>query len=157
MFSDRELYREFVDPATGYPCTCCYRWMEIYLPDSARYAQEALVNRQKLADTVPLEVAAKVTRANLRLLEDASDSVRRMPEVQQAAQTMTEQQFAAKLTRDHDQHLETSRRFAVRLSATDHAVVLEELDAVGQECQLASEDRAGQLLAMAIERKLRRG
>ena len=115
LFDDRQLYLLYLDPAHNQPCSCTFRFLECYLPDSARYCQEALVSRQKLHDTIPLEIAQNVTRTNLRLLEGVSDNVRKMPEVQEAAQTMTEKEFASHLSMKHNQHLEAQTHPEVHL------------------------------------------
>lgn len=149
LFDDRELYRLFEDPAHRAPCTCTFRWLEVYLPDSARYCQEALVSRQRLCNAIPLEQATRIPRANLRLLEGVSASVQRMSEVQKQAEIQTEKQFAETLSRDHGQHLESSQRFTVKLSASDYAAVMEALDKVGK--LMGIEDRAGELVALCVD------
>src|SRR5579859_4698755 len=76
LFDEGRLYELYNDPsAPGKVCTCTFRWLQVYLPDSARYCQEALVSRQRLHDAIPLEEAAKMPRANLRILEGVSTSV----------------------------------------------------------------------------------
>ena len=99
LFDERECSTDFFsDPAKNRDaCSCTFRWLEVYLPDSARYCQEALVSRQRLHSDVPLDKAANISRANLRVLEGASESVRRRPDVQEAAQQMTEKQFASQV------------------------------------------------------------
>ena len=149
LFDDRQLYRLFQDPAHHGPCSCTYRWLQVYMPDSARYAQESLVNRQKLCGSVPLEIAAKIPRANLKLLENTTDSVRKQPAVQEAAQTMGEKAFAAKLSKDFNQHLEAKRTLKFTYSEGDAEQVEKFLEAVGQ--LLGFEDKAAQLLAFAID------
>ena len=149
LFDDRQLYLLFTDPAHNQPCSCTFRFLECYLPDSARYCQEALVSRQKLHDTIPLEIAQNVTRTNLRLLEGVSDNVRKMPEVQEAAQTMTEKEFASHLSMKHNQHLEARRTLKFTYSEGDAEQVEKFLDAVG--ILTGFEDHSAQLLAFAID------
>lgn len=121
LFDQRELYRLYVDPQTRQACTCTFRFLQVYLPDSARYCQESLVNSQRLCAAIPLEERAKMPRANLRILEVVSSSVQSMPEIHKAAQEQTEKQFARTLSQKHHQHIEESVRFAVKLSASDNA------------------------------------
>ena len=149
IFDERELYRLYTDPATSQPCSCCFRYLQVYMPDSARYCQEALVNRQRLCNAIPLEQAAKMTRANLRLLEGASESVQRLPEIQKAAETMTERQFAQTLSRDHHQHIEPEVTLRFRYPAGDAETVSKALAIVGEKIGVS--DPAGQLLSWAID------
>ena len=151
LFDERQLYTEFIDPSTKKPCTCTFRWLQIYLPDSYRYCEEALRNRQALHSSVPLEIAAKATRANLRLLESTSESVRKLPEVHEAAVAMTETQFAAKLSVDYDQHLERRETLKITLSAGDMKEVYRALDWIAEKAGLDPADRSGQILAWAID------
>ena len=111
LFDERELFRLILGSSLRIAhAPVRIAGCQIYMADTARYAQEALqVSRQRLHTDVPLEKAANISRANLRVLEGASESVRRRPDVQEAAQQMTEKQFAAKLSRDHGQHIEPRR------------------------------------------------
>ncbi len=150
LFDERELYREFTDPATKRPCTCTYRWLQIYMPDSHRYLEEALKNRQRLAEAIPLEQAAKIPRANLRLLEQASESVQRNPEVHTAAETMPEKQFAQKLSVEYHQHLESKVTLKFKYEAEDAAQVRRYLDWVIGKAELEPGDYQAALLYLAI-------
>ena len=150
LFDERELYREFTDPATKRPCTCTYRWLQIYMPDSHRYLEEALKNRQRLAEAIPLEQAAKIPRANLRLLEQASESVQRNPEVHAAAETMPEKQFAQKLSVEYHQHLEATVTLKFKYEAEDAAQVRRYLDWVIGKAELEPGDYQAALLYLAI-------
>ena len=149
LFDDRKLYTLFDDPAHGGACAGTWRWLEIYMPDTARYCQEALKSRQALAPFIPLEEAAKIPRCNLRLLETASDNVKSSPEVHVAAETQSQTQFAATLSRDYHQHIEASVTLKFKLPAGDAAIVEQALDIVGEKCGI--DDRAGELLAWAID------
>ena len=150
LFDERELYRQFIDPATKRPCTCTYRWLQIYMPDSHRYLEEALKNRQRLAEAIPLEQAAKIPRANLRLLEQASESVQRNPEVHAAAETMPEKQFAQKLSVEYHQHLEATVTLKFKYEAEDAAQVRRYLDWVIGKAELEPGDYQAALLYLAI-------
>ncbi len=150
LFDERELYREFTDPATRQPCTCTYRWLQIYMPDSHRYLEEALKNRQRLAEAIPLEQAAKIPRANLRLLEQASESVQRNPEVHTAAETMPEKQFAQKLSVEYHQHLEATVTLKFKYDAQDAAQVRRYLDWIIGKAELEPGDYQAALLYLAI-------
>ncbi len=149
LFDERELYRLFTDPAKNQPCSCTFRWLEVYLPDSCSYAQGTLKNRQKLYKDVPLEKAANISRANLRILEGASESVRRLPEVQDAAETLTQKQFASKLSMEYHQHLEAKRTLKFTFDAGDAEQVEKALDIIGELTGFT--DRSAQLLAWAID------
>lgn len=150
LFDERELYREFTDPATKQSCTCTYRWLQIYMPDSHRYLEEALKNRQRLAEAIPLEQAAKIPRANLRLLEQASESVQRNPEVHTAAETMPEKQFAQKLSVEYHQHLEAKVTLKFKYEPEDAAQVRRYLDWIIGKAELEPGDYQGALLYLAI-------
>jgi hypothetical protein len=154
LFDDRKLFLLYKDPATNQPFTCTFRYLQVLFPDSARYCQEALVSRQRLCNAVPLEQAVKMTRDNIKLLEQASESVRALPEVHKAAETMTKAQFAAKLSRDFHQHLEESQRLTFKLTGSDYGAVIEALDTVGK--LMSIEDRAGQLVSLCIDFMLER-
>lgn len=154
IFDERRLYLEFTDPATNSPCTCTFRFLQVYQPDSYRYCEEALKNRQKLADSVPLEAAAKMTRANLRLLEGASDSVRKLPEIHEAGAELNQTQFAAKLSNEHGQHMEPRVFLKLTYQPEELAEVEKALDWIAEQSLLSGielKDRASQLLAWAID------
>jgi hypothetical protein len=150
LFDERRLYMEFTDPATNQPCTCTDRFLKVYLPDSWRYCEEALKNRQALFDSVPLESAVRMTRANLRLLEGASESVRKLPEVHAAAEKQTQEQFAATLSQEpYNQHLEARRTLKFTFTAGEAEIVEQALGIVGERCGIS--DQSGELLALAID------
>jgi len=118
------------------------------MPDSSRYCQESLISRQKLHVDIPLEIAANIPRTNLKLLEGTTDSVRRRDDVLLDAQTMSEKQFAAKLSHDHHQHLEAKRTLKFTFDSGDAEQVEKALDLVGELTGFT--DRSAQLLAWAI-------
>jgi hypothetical protein len=150
LFDERTLFREYTDPATNQPCTCTDRFLKVYLPDSWRYCEEALKNRQALFDSVPLESAVRMTRANLRLLEGASESVRKLPEVHAAGEKQTQEQFAATLSQEpYNQHLEARRTLKFTFTAGEAEIVEQALGIVGK--LIGIEDLSGELLALAID------
>ncbi len=149
LFDERELFRLFTDPSTHQSCSGTYRWLQIYCPDSARYSQEALVSRQRLHSDVSLEKAANISRANLKVLEGTSESVRRLPEVQDAAANLTEKQFASELSVKYNQHLEAKRTLKFTFDSGDAEQVEKALDIVGELTGFT--DRSAQLLAWSID------
>ena len=148
LFDERMLYSLFTDPATRDAFTCTYRWLAVYFPDSVRYCQEALVSRQRLHSDVPLEKAANISRANLRVLEGVSTSIRNRPEVQDAAAHLTEKQFAKELDK-YGQHIEARRTLKFSYPEGDAEQIEKALAIVGRKCGI--EDQAGCLLALAID------
>jgi len=133
IFDDRQLYEQFNDPATNLPCTCTFRFLQIYLPGSYRYCEDALRNRQQLHDSIPLDVAAKIKRVNLKLLEGVSDGVRKLPSVQQDAVDMSEKDFAAELSTEHHQHIKPRIRRVLNFTPEQFADVEECLESVAEQ------------------------
>jgi hypothetical protein len=154
LFDNRQLFALFTDPARNQPCSCTFRFLEVYFPDSARYWQESLVNRQRLYKAIPLEEAAKIPRANLRILEGVSESLQSRPEIHKAAQEQSEKQFARTMSQEHHQHVEESQVFKVKLSSSDYQAVIEALDECGR--LMGIEDRGGELVALCIDFMLER-
>jgi hypothetical protein len=145
---EKKIYQFFEDEEVGKPFRSLDRFNKVMFPKSWRYNQEALATVNKLPD-VPMEKLVDVPRCNILTLTKVSSSVRSLPDVLEAAQTLSEEQFAAKLTKEHGQALEGRRTLRLTYSASEYAEVDQFLSWIGKKLDI--EDRAGQLLAYAID------
>ena len=110
---------------------------------------EALATIQKLPD-VPMEKLVATPRCNIMTLTQVSSSVRALPEVLEAAQTLSEEQFTAKLTKDHGQHLDLLVTHKLTGPAPDWAQLDKYIAWVAGKADLDPSDRFGVLLYLAI-------
>jgi hypothetical protein len=149
LFDKRQLYLEYADPANGQPCTCTDRFLKVYEPDSWRYLEEALRNRQKTFESIPLSAAIKMTRANLRLLEDASETVQANLEIHEAAQKETQRQFVKTLNKK-GQHVEERVRPGWSWTEGEFAEISKYLAWVASKADLDIDDYQRALLYLAI-------
>jgi hypothetical protein len=148
-FDSRQLYLEYDDPANGKPCNSTDRFLKVYEPDSWRYLEEALRNRQKTFESIPLHAATKMTRANLQLLEDCSKSVQALPEVQEAAQKERQKQFVKTLNK-RGQHVEERVRPGWSFTEGEFKEIAEYLSWVASKADLEIDDYPGALLCLSI-------
>jgi hypothetical protein len=145
---DMQIFKFFIDEEVGRPFRSLDRWNKVMFPKSFRYNQEALATITKLPD-VPIEQLVSMPRCNMLTLTHASTGVRALPEVIDAAQTLSEDEFADKLTKDHGQHLERRVTLKFTYPQGDAETVKQALGMVGKLIDV--EDMSGQLLALAID------
>ena len=156
IFDERRLYEQYDDPAKpGEKCSCTFRWLQIYMPKSYRYCQEALGSRQILHESIPLAVAEKVTRANLRLLQGVSESVRKDPEIHKAASELSEEKLANLLSAPpYHQHIKPRTRVVLNFTPEQLADVEECLESVASvNAEFGGEDlktREDRIWALAV-------
>lgn len=146
---DKQIYKFFIDEEVGQPFRSFDRWLKITFPHSWRYCREALATIEKLPD-VPMEKLINTSRANIITLTQVSSNVRVLPDVLEAAQTLSEDQFAAKLTKDHGQALERKETLKFTYPSGDMAQVRKYLQWVSKQADLDPEDSAGALLYLAV-------
>ena len=147
---EKKVYQFFEDEEVGKPFRSLDRWNKITFPKSWRYNQEALATISKLPD-VPMEKLVNTSRANILTLTQVSSNVRVLPEVLEAAQTLSEDAFADKLTRDHHQALERKVTIKMTYPAPDADKVRAKLSEKAVLLGLEPDDYAGALLGWVID------
>src|ERR1700729_776093 len=116
---ERELWRKLKDPRTGEPYASLGSWVVNCAPYSRSDCYAALKAVKELCD-VPTDQLLNVERKNIGILQSLSTSVRRLPEVVKAAQTMSAKDFVKQVKADWpDQHLED--RNPIHLNPVDSA------------------------------------
>jgi hypothetical protein len=146
---EKRIYEFCIDDEWGEPFRSLDRWNKATFPKSWRYNQEALATISKLPD-VPMEQLISMPRCNMVMLaNNVSSSVRALPDVLAAAQTLSEDEFAAKLSTEHGQHLERKETLKFTYSKGEAEMVKLALSMVGKLIDV--EDMSGQLLALAID------
>ena len=146
---EKKIYQFFEDEEVGKPFRSLDRWNKVTFPKSWRYNQEALATVNKLPD-VPMEKLVDTPRCNILTLTQVSSSVRSLPDVLEAAQTLSEDAFAAKLTTEHGQALERPVTLKLTYPAGDMAAVKQFLGWVASKAELEPDDYAGALLYLSI-------
>ena len=146
---DKCIYECFWDEEVGQVFRSLDRWNKVTFPKSWRYNQEALATILKLPD-VPMEALVNMPRCNIMALTQVSSNVRTIPAVLEAGQTLSEDAFAAKLTKDHGQALERPVTLKLTYPAGDMAEVKKYLAWVAGKADLDPEDYAGSLLYLAV-------
>jgi hypothetical protein len=147
---EKKIYEQFEDEEVGKPFRSLDRWNKATFPKSWRYNQEALATISKLPE-VPMEQLVSMPRCNMVMLaNNVSSSVRALPDVLEAAQTLSEDEFAAKLTKEHGQALERAQTLKLTYPAGDMSQVKKFLGWVAGKADLAPDDFAGALLYLSI-------
>lgn len=100
-----ELWRDEIDPEVGQPFASMRRWIMVLFPRAWRYAKDAW-EAEEANDAVPISDLTAMSAANVKVLAQVSSNLRTMPDVIQAAKTLTKDGFLEVLNRDHHQHLE---------------------------------------------------
>jgi hypothetical protein len=151
---EKKIYAQFMDEEVGKPFRSLDRWNKTLFPKSWRYNAEALATILKLPD-VPMEQLASMPRCNMMLLaNNVSSNVRALPDVLEAAQTLSEDQFAEKITRDHHQALERRETLRLTYPAGDAAKIKAKLSEKAVLMDLDPSDYAGALLGWVIDDEL---
>jgi hypothetical protein len=146
---EKKIYEHFIDDEWGEPFRSLDRFNKATFPKSWRYNQEALATISKLPE-VPMEQLVSMPRCNMVMLaNNVSSSVRALPDVLEAAQTLSEDEFAAKLSTEHGQHLERKETLKFTYSKGEAEMVKLALSMVGKLIEV--EDMSGQLLALSID------
>jgi hypothetical protein len=146
---DMQIFKFFIDEEVGRPFRSLDRWNKVMFPKSFRYNQEALATITKLPD-VPIEQLVSMPRCNMLTLTHASTGVRALPEVIEAAKTLSEDEFIEKLAKDHGQAMEKLQTLKLTYPAGDMEQVKKYLRWVAEQADLDPEDFAGSLLYLAI-------
>lgn len=150
---DKKIWEQFIDEEVGQRFRSGDRWLKVTLPRSWRYCREALATIQKLPD-IPMEKLVNTSRANILTLTQVSSNVRSMPDVLQAAQTLSEEEFVGKLSREHGQHLDRPLTLKLTYPAGDMAKVKAKLSEKAKLLDLYENDYAGALLGWVIDDEL---
>ena len=150
IYEGRELYKLDIDPRVDLPYASMNSWLEGEYPKHARYYKEAWAAAKALQD-IPFNDFAAMPRVNIKLLEKASSGLSKMPDVVEAAKTMPEKEFRAKLNIEHHQHIEEFETLKLTYPAGDMASVKTYLSRKAGLLELAPDDYTGALLAIAID------
>jgi len=146
---EKQIFKFFIDDEWGEPFRSLDRWNKATFPKAWRYNAEALATIQKLPD-VPMEKLVSTPRCNIMTLTQVSSNVRALPDVLAAAQTLSEDEFIGKLSRDHGQALERAVTRKLTGPAADWAQIDKFLGWVAAKADLDPEDRFGVLLYLAV-------
>lgn len=120
---ERLLWQHIDDPKTGIPFTSKERYILTRCPQSRSDVYAALKAVKELRD-VPRDALREIPRCNVNVLQSLSSKVRQQPEVLEAARTMTEKQFVAKIAADHpQQHIESKHIIKLNFTASAGEVV----------------------------------
>lgn len=120
-FQRRSLWRHLDDPATGQRFASLTAWMSSGSLACRRSVFEAKRDMMELAD-VPAEKLRSIPKANIKVLKQLSTAVRNDSTVLEAARSLKEFPFIAKIAADHpDQHIEAKvmLRFSPDLSGAE--------------------------------------
>ena len=132
LIEERNLFRYIMDEEVGDYYQSFDKWIKDTLPRSWGYCRDALRARKELRD-IPFDDFGHMKRCNIEKLKEVSSSVRLLPEVIQAAKTLPEKAFVAKLNKEHDQHLETKQPIA--MAASDDCEEFETAIAMAMVCE----------------------
>jgi hypothetical protein len=114
----RRLWEHLTDPETGAPYRSFEKWVVTAADYSRRDCFYALAAAKELRD-IPVKELSQMPRCNIALMSQLSSQVRQRPEVIEAAKTLPEKAFVAKVQAEHpEQHLE-ARQPVVMASAED--------------------------------------
>jgi hypothetical protein len=106
-------------------------WLSDACPYSRSTAYAALGEVKKaIEDNIPLEVANKLPRCNLKTLNRLSTSLKHDPEILAAAETESEQSFKRRIAKDHPgQHVEADLPMRFKPTESQRKVIDTALDA----------------------------
>jgi hypothetical protein len=149
---EKRVWEYVIDPEMGVPFKSCNRWLNVTFPNSRTWKDDLAI-LAKIPE-VPFEDLLNMSRANAVTLGYVSSNVRALPDVLQAAQTLSEDQFAAKLTKDHGQALERRETLKLTYPAGDMAKIKAKLSEKAFLMDLDPSDYAGALLGWVIDDEL---
>jgi hypothetical protein len=142
-FETRHLWAHLIDPETGISFPHLTAWLSCSdFLGCRRTNFEAKADMKELSD-VPADKLIDVTKDNIKVLKLLSTSVRNQPDVLEAAKSMPQNEFLAKVEKEHPtQHLEV-RRFLRFKPGRSGAKIVEEAIAWALEHDIAgSRDEA---------------
>jgi len=150
-FDERQLWRHLFNELYGAPFQSWGEWVAARVSDySRRDCNYAKAVAKELRDDVPVADMLEIPRCNLTLMQSQlSSGVRRQREVIEAAKTLSEADFAEKVTKEHPEcHVEAKKQRVFRMCDGDWAQVTAALDKVGELMEI--EGREDELLALCI-------
>ena len=105
-------------------------WITDAAPYSRATAYSALGEVKRLIeDNVPLDVANKLPRCNLKTVNRLSTSLKRDPEILKAAEVLEEQEFKRKIRKEHpEQHIEDDSPMRLKFERSQRVKVDEAID-----------------------------
>ena len=112
LIEERKLFRFVVDDEVGDYYQSFDKWLKDTLPRSWGYCRDALRTRKECRE-ISYADYVQIPRCNSEQLKKVSSSLRALPAVVEAAQTLPEKAFGEKLNRDHAQHLEVKQPVAL--------------------------------------------
>lgn len=102
----RRLWEHLANPETGGPYRSFEKWVVTAADYSRRDCFYALAAAKELRD-IPVRELSQMPRCNIALMQTLSSGVRQKPDVIEAAKTLPERQFVAKIQADFpSQHIE---------------------------------------------------
>lgn len=114
----RLLWQHIDDPSTGMACKSMERYIATVAPQSRSDCYAAMRAVEELTD-IPRNELIEMPRANIEVMRSLSSNVRQQPEVLEAAKTMTEKQFTAKIASDFpSQWVESKHIIKLNFSAS---------------------------------------
>ena len=105
-----QLFRFVVDEEVGDYYKSLDKFLKDTLPRSWGYCRDALRTRKECRE-ISYADYVQIPRCNSEQLKKVSSNVRALPAVIEAAQTLPEKAFVAKVNKDHNQHIETTETF----------------------------------------------
>lgn len=142
-FDERQLWR--------FEFTSWGEWVAARVSDySRRDCNYAKAVAKELRDDVPVADMLEIPRCNLTLMQSQlSSGVRKQRTVIEAAKTLSEAEFAEKVTKEYPEcHVEAKKQRVFRMSDGDWEQVTAALDKVGELMEI--EGREDELLALCI-------
>ena len=110
LIEERNLFRFVVDEEVGDYYQSFDKFLKDTLPRSWGYCRDALRTRKECRE-ISYADYVQIPRCNSEQLKKVSSNVRALPAVIEAAQTLPEKAFVAKVNKDHNQHIETTETF----------------------------------------------
>ena len=149
LIEERNLFRFVVDEDVGDYYQSFDKWLKDTLPRSWGYCRDALRTRKECRE-IPYADYVQIPRCNSEQLKKLSSGVRTLPSVIEAAQTLPEKAFVAKVNKDHDQHIERTETLKLTYPSGDMNQVKTYLQWVAGKADLEADDYPGSLLYLAI-------
>jgi hypothetical protein len=105
QFERRKLWQCIDNPVSGVPFNSWSAWATAAAPRCRRVMMEARSDAKALADIPPASLVG-VSKSNVQVLKKLSTKVRNEPQILEAAKTLPQDEFIAKIEKEKpDQHI----------------------------------------------------
>ena len=156
QYQRRELWKHVQSLDTGQTFGNFNGWLVSAAPYSRSHCYAAKGIVEELTKDVPIENLSGIDETNARVLVSVSGSCR--SKLVKSARTLSGDDFVAKVQQDFPQlHIESKKKLVLTYSEGEMAEVERALDRVGRQLDPPIEDRAGLLLAWAIDANMEEG